>query len=462
MIEDLAAALLRASASPNATEGAWADEIPDTIELSTLDEALDAAVGPTGELPPAPEERAPFFVMPLPDGAGTDDLWRLVMAEGVHAPKSSAASVEEAIHQLDARLEALVDVEGLRALYPPPVEAIIEPAFFAPADWAGDNTSQTQDTASEGLRDDSSPFDEEDLATDPSDPAESAKSRRQRMLRRAMTNMGSLRSREESFVNAEPTPAVQGTPEEGAARAPSATPAPDETQLARRIEARYLEMLSGQDRFAALGLPPTASKEQIKAAFLDLAKIYHPDRLPGTLQALAPKMTAIFESVRSAYEILHDDVQRKVYLATLTEPGGGNQKKGPAQVAEETFKRAELAFKKREYASAEEQYARAFELDPTKAVYLAAQGWALYADPARKHEAPRALKLMGDALRADPKCDRAHYQLGVIARVEGDLEKAERCFREAVKHNSKHQDANQELRLMELRRKNNPRKGLFR
>ncbi|HEX9507190.1 MAG TPA: tetratricopeptide repeat protein, partial [Myxococcales bacterium] len=58
----------------------------------------------------------------------------------------------------------------------------------------------------------------------------------------------------------------------------------------------------------------------------------------------------------------------------------------------------------------------------------------------------------------DPACDRAHYQLGVICRVEGAKDKAEKHFREALRANPKHLDASQELQLIEMRKK----KGLFR
>jgi Tfp pilus assembly protein PilF len=86
-------------------------------------------------------------------------------------------------------------------------------------------------------------------------------------------------------------------------------------------------------------------------------------------------------------------------------------------------------------------------------------------DPARKAEIPKAKQMMADAIKADPNCDRAHYQLGVIARVEGDMERAERYFREAARVNPKHLEANQELRLIEMRKKNTPpstKKGFFR
>jgi tetratricopeptide (TPR) repeat protein len=128
----------------------------------------------------------------------------------------------------------------------------------------------------------------------------------------------------------------------------------------------------------------------------------------------------------------------------------------------ELFKKGEVLLRKREFAAAEEHFGRAHALDP-RPLYLAARGWALYMDPLRKAEAGRAKQMMVDAVKADPQCDRAHYQLGVIARVEGDMARAERHFREAARANPKHLEANQELRLIEMRKKSGPpRKGFFR
>jgi lipopolysaccharide biosynthesis regulator YciM len=74
-------------------------------------------------------------------------------------------------------------------------------------------------------------------------------------------------------------------------------------------------------------------------------------------------------------------------------------------------------------------------------------------DPTRKPEGQNARAMMQKALTLDAACDRAHYQLGVIARVEGDMERAEKHFREAVRVNPRHLEASQELRLIEMRRK---------
>jgi curved DNA-binding protein CbpA len=214
----------------------------------------------------------------------------------------------------------------------------------------------------------------------------------------------------------------------------------------------------------------------VKSAFLRLAKIFHPDRLPPTLPQLAAKMTSVFESIREAYEVLYDDARRKTYLQTMQgaqanprppqpSASGSPRSGGPSARSdtspEDLFKMAEVYFRKRDFTAATEHYERAYTLD-SRPLYLAARAWAIYMDPSRKADMAKAKQWMADAVRTDPNCDRAHYQLGVIARVEGDMDRAERHFREAVRANPKHLEANQELRLIDMRKKNPPKKGLFR
>ncbi|RYZ33383.1 MAG: tetratricopeptide repeat protein, partial [Myxococcaceae bacterium] len=272
-------------------------------------------------------------------------------------------------------------------------------------------------------------------------------------------------------------PAAAATPEgaappAAAVAAPPEPPKPDEGRLAQQIEQRYADIQTKKDHFVTLGVPQDASRDQVKAAFLSLAKVFHPDRLPPSLPHLAPKITAVFESIREAYEVLHDDTRRNTYLQSLqvaqaapkpapqaARPGGAAARGNTN--AEDLFKMAEVYFRKRDFVAANEHYERAHALDP-KPLYLAARAWAVYMDPSRKADMARAKQWMADAVRMDPNCDRAHYQLGVIARVENDMDRAERHFREAVRANPKHLEANQELRLIDMRKKNPPKKGLFR
>ncbi len=297
------------------------------------------------------------------------------------------------------------------------------------------------------------------------DTAEAARLRRQRLLRRAMENMGSMPPRDPaasapasspSGITSSPSGVTSSPSGLVPTSSPSRPPSAAEQQLAAQIEARHAQ-LSRKDHFLTLGITPTATKDQIKSAFLNLAKTFHPDRLPPSLPHLAQKMSGVFEGIRDAYDTLYDDAKRAAWVG-----GQQNQAKpaSPTQQAGDLFKMGEVHFKKRDYKQAEAHFARAHALDKA-ANSLAAQAWAVFMDPTRKAEGPAARQLMQRALAIDPNSDRAHYQLGVIARVEGDMDRAEKHFREAVRVNSRHLEANQELRLIEMRKKKaaDPRKG---
>ncbi|RKH23520.1 molecular chaperone DnaJ, partial [Corallococcus sicarius] len=141
-----------------------------------------------------------------PARASEDDLWRIVSFDESNDPSQNlTASFEAALQQVDAHLEALVrsDVGSAGEANEFLVEAIVE-ATFEPlpsprfAAFPGDNggaSGQTDESELSGELDDWD-FDEDDVAAeDPSNPDEASKLRRQRLLRRAMENMGALGGR---------------------------------------------------------------------------------------------------------------------------------------------------------------------------------------------------------------------------------------------------------------------------
>lgn len=285
---------------------------------------------------------------------------------------------------------------------------------------------------------------EESDMGNPSD-SESAR-RRQRLLRRAMENMGSIAPKPETKM--EHAEVVQPVSAPSAVVIDDLPLSAEDRLLARQIEARHQFLLAKADHYTVLGLPRTASKDDIKEAYYELAKTFHPDRLPPSLPMLNGKMTRVFDSIRDAYEVLSDDSRRAEYLAFLD----GSRGMGGHDDAHELYRLGETHLRRREYRKAENMFLSAHKKQ-SKAEYLAAAAWAIYLDTSRKDEAAKAKQWMLDALRADENCDRAHYQLGVIARVEGNMAKAESHFQKAVRANPKHPEANQELRLIELRKR---------
>ncbi|MEN9797664.1 MAG: hypothetical protein RL653_1360 [Pseudomonadota bacterium] len=305
--------------------------------------------------------------------------------------------------------------------------------------------------------------------SDPQDPAEAARLRRQRLLRRAVENMGVLPTQRgpEGAVAVAPAAAVPQAPPP-----PPSSLTPEERAFAEQLEGRATS-LAGKDHFTVLGVTQTATKDQVKAAFLQLAKTFHPDRLPLPLQpSHGARINSVFDAIRAAYDALQDDAARARYVEELKagppkpgfKPGVKGEPEPVEQQVRELMRTGELQLKKKEFAAAERTFARAHELDGKHAESVAARGWAIYLDPSRKEELPAVRQFQQDALKLDPKCARAHYQLGVIARVQGDMGAAEKLFRAAVAANPRHAEASAEVRLLEIRKKNQvtpTKKGLF-
>ncbi|GBD04412.1 Chaperone protein DnaJ [bacterium HR19] len=69
-------------------------------------------------------------------------------------------------------------------------------------------------------------------------------------------------------------------------------------------------MRNGKDYYEILGVPRNASQEEIKRAFWELAKKWHPDRVPPEKKKEAEEK---FKEINEAYQVLSDPEKRKIY-----------------------------------------------------------------------------------------------------------------------------------------------------
>ena len=278
---------------------------------------------------------------------------------------------------------------------------------------------------------------------------ERARELRKRMLQQGLRNLGIGRQVQGAELVDEP-PRAASPPveyEDPAIRA-----------FVVEVEQRVLA-LDTQNAYARLGIPNTATAEQIKTAYLTAAKRFHPDRAsssPG-LVSIVPDLQALFGALKEAHDDLGTPEARARYDHQLKH-GGTGKVASRREEASLSLKMGEVLLKKRDFVAALHKLRRAVDLDPNGET-LAALAWGIVSDPkasaAGKEE---AMSLINRAVRAAGGTARTHYVAGVLWRTK-DPESAAEAFRKALALDPKHSDASLELRLLETRQGKGPAKG---
>jgi tetratricopeptide (TPR) repeat protein len=270
---------------------------------------------------------------------------------------------------------------------------------------------------------------------------------------------------------------------------------------------RKLHFSPGSDYYDVLGVTRQATTAEIKAAYYQLAKKFHPDRYHHRDSGeMRNKLEALFGMITQAYETLSQPAQRAGYdekirrisgtlpkappltapvferppaeptfaeartpsadltpasgpLATSTPvpqrpaeaPSGelapqtrSGSQLPPAQMAEHYYQQGRARFERKEYHAAVHLLREAIKLDPSRAPYHYHLGIALIRNPRTRRDAEVHLF---KAAELEPYNAQIRVKLGILYKEAGLSKKAEHFFREALQIDPENRAANREVSL---------------
>jgi curved DNA-binding protein CbpA len=217
------------------------------------------------------------------------------------------------------------------------------------------------------------------------------------------------------------------------------------------------QSIDGQNLYAVLEVSPDATKGAIKAAYLTLARLYHPDRAASMARpTLRGELERIFTRLSEAHTTLVDDQRRADYDRSLGMGGGPMDEATQAQrllEAEVEFQKGEVLFKRRDFPGAIERLSVSVAKNPEEGEHLALLAWCEYVRPGADSGALLASTTarLRQAILLSPKCARAHHYLAMLLKTDGDLEGALTHFKLAVQYQPYNSEAQSELRVLQMR-----------
>jgi curved DNA-binding protein CbpA len=250
----------------------------------------------------------------------------------------------------------------------------------------------------------------------------------------------------------------------GEEAAPAA--APDETERMRKPSESHedaprqiAEVLTLRDTlpsmtlYQILSIPKTASDEDVKKAYFQLARRFHPDRFDRQVAAdYKAQIHEVFDAITNAYRVLSNKESRRVYDA----------KSGPAAAledAQETFKKADIKFRQGKTLHGQGRYDEAIAY-LEEAVRMRRDKADYYLLLAMCESKLRAYVRKSEedflkAIQLEPWNAEGYVGLGLLYKQEGLSTKAIKQFEKALSVDADHASAREALDEL----KGGPKKG---
>ena len=228
------------------------------------------------------------------------------------------------------------------------------------------------------------------------------------------------------------------------------------------IAERAARIQQGADHYALLGVAPTASPDEVRKAYFNIARQLHPDRLTAlSIDDETHVAHNVFAQLNTAFSILSDTNRRAEYDELLGRGGEASLREEQARAeeitarilqSEEAYKKGELALKRDDINTALAELERAVELNPDEPDFSALHAWAVFCAATDKNTVARQTRAtLEKAIQRSPKAINPRFYLGRMHRMLGSDKEALEMFRDVLLDKPSHFEAQSEIRAIEAR-----------
>jgi len=201
-----------------------------------------------------------------------------------------------------------------------------------------------------------------------------------------------------------------------------------------------------KDYYKILGLNPGVGPEEIKKAFLRLAKKYHPDKHRDMDNG---DYEVKFAEINEAYNVLKDAQSKGEYDHSFRTVETGQEKTPKERYkADELYRTAQKAIKIQDINSAIDLLKAAVRMEPERAEFYSLLGLTLSEKPRRLHEAREHCE---KAVEIEPYDVQNYINLGRVYRRAGLQIRARKQFEKVLQWDPENSTARKELGLSEAR-----------
>jgi len=218
------------------------------------------------------------------------------------------------------------------------------------------------------------------------------------------------------------------------------------------------DTLPAMTLYQILGIPKTATEEDVKKAYFQMARRFHPDRFERQIAAdFKSQIDAVFDGITNAYRVLSNKESRRVYDA----------KSGPGSTQEDvqdSFRKADIKFRQGKTLHGQGRYDEAIAyLEEAVRVRRDKGDYFLLLAMCESKMPPYVQKAEQDFLKAiqlEPWNPEGYVGLGLLYKAEGLHTKAIKQLEKALEAEPDHASAREALDELTGGKKKGP-KSIF-